>query len=103
MEIKPAYILPSTVSFHQHIIPMFNQYCNNGGCHSNPGHLILTDSLAYSSLFSRQDLDTINPPEQSVLYVSMNSVQPAMPPTGRLSDYNVALVLKWIQQKAKDN
>ena len=101
---QPAYALPETVSFSKNLIPMFNQYCNTGGCHStlSSTHLDLIDSVAYSSLFARHDVDTINP-SNSPLYVSMNSVNPTMPPSGRLSDYYVALVLKWIKQKGRDN
>jgi len=101
-EMQPAMVLPDSVSFHKHILPLFNQYCYNSGCHSRAGHLELSDSLAYMSLFARQDIDTLHP-TLSVLYVSMNSVNPTMPPSGRLSDYDVALVLKWIEQKVRDN
>lgn len=98
-------LLPDSVSFHQYIIPIFNANCNNTGCHSGASpkaHLNLSPNVAYSQLFSKSEIDTLQP-TQSVLYIELVSTSNQMPPMGRLSDYDIALVLKWIQQKAKNN
>jgi len=97
--------LPATVSFKNDIIPVFTAYCLGSGCHSSPNaaaNLDLTDSVAYVQLFHKNDIDTINPPN-SFLYETMNTTGTPMPPSGRLSNYDVAIVLKWIQQGAKNN
>lgn len=103
--VEPAILLPDTVSFQRDIEPIFSTNCSLSGCHisSNPkGNVDLSVSIAYSQLWKHQLVDTLHP-EQSVLYIQMNSVSNPMPPTGRLPDGTIALVFKWIQQKAKNN
>lgn len=102
---KPASQLPAVVSFSTHILPLFNTYCNTAGCHSasNPAaNLDLSAGNAYSQLFAKHEVDTVNV-DASVLYIQMNSTSNPMPVTGRLSDYDVELVHRWIQQKARNN
>ncbi len=99
--------LPDTVSFHKNIQPIFTNNCNNNGCHAGtiPSYRInLDSSVAYSQLMKSGSgyVDTINPPN-SVIYVSIISVSNPMPPAGKLDDYSIQLVLKWIQQGAKNN
>jgi len=96
-----------TVSFSRNIIPIFNQHCNGSGCHSgtNPaGNLNLEASQAYAQLMNSSSgyIDTINP-RYSVLHASMNSSSNPMPPSGKLDKCTLDRVLKWIQQKAKNN
>lgn len=103
--LQPVKQLPAVVSFSTHIIPLFNAYCNNSGCHggaSPAAHLDLSPAMAYSQLFARQEVDTVNA-DASVLYIQMNSTSNPMPRSGRLSDYEVGLVYKWIRQKARNN
>lgn len=95
--------LPAVVSFSQDIIPIFNTACNTSGCHSGTspaGNLNLSANVAYRQLFFHHDVDTINP-NSSILYIQIASG--TMPPSGKLSDYDIGLVQKWIQQKAKNN
>ena len=104
---KVTLSLPDTVSFHQHIIPLFNTYCNDVGCHSGslpPSRIKLDSVNAYSQLTKKGSgyIDTINP-ANSVIYVSVISVSNPMPPSKPLSDYNKQLLLKWIEQGAKEN
>ncbi len=104
---KVECLIPSTVSFNQNIVPFFNQYCNTAGCHSGgspAGNLDLSPLMAYSKLNKSGSgyLDTINP-NFSLLYSQMISVSNPMPPTGKLDDCKLEMVLKWIQQKAKNN
>jgi len=104
---KTVTPLPDTVHFKTDIIPIFTNNCNSNGCHTGtiPSSRIKLDSAdAYSQLMKSGSgyVDTLNPPN-SVIYVSLISVSNPMPPTGKLSDYNIQLVLKWIQQGAKNN
>jgi hypothetical protein len=106
-DVNPLCDIPDTVSFSSDIIPLFNTHCSLSGCHSGSspeGDLNLEASMAYTQLTSGNSgyVDTVNP-EFSVLYVSMKSVSSPMPPTGNLDDCTTELVLKWIEQNAKNN
>lgn len=101
--MSPA--LPDTVSFSGHILPLLRQNCSIIDCHSggNPtANLNLSDAVAYDQLFAKHEIDTLDP-SHSLLYIQMNSLGTPMPPSGRLGDYEVNLVLKWITQGAKRN
>ncbi|HEU4717713.1 MAG TPA: c-type cytochrome domain-containing protein, partial [Bacteroidia bacterium] len=81
--------------------------CNTAGCHSGTspaGGLNLEPANAYAQLTSHQGgyIDTLHP-EFSLLYSQLISTTTPMPPTGKLDDCTIKLVLKWIQQKAKNN
>ncbi|HET6225086.1 MAG TPA: hypothetical protein VFF27_02330 [Bacteroidia bacterium] len=98
---------PSVVSFQKDIQPIFDAHCNTAGCHSgsNPeGNLNLEPSQSYAQLWKKGKgyIDTLNP-KFSVFYASMNSTSNPMPPTGKLDACTLALVLKWIEQKAPNN
>ena len=93
------------VSFKNDIQPIFIQNCVS--CHSGntaSGHLNLEASVAYHNLSDPKSgyLDTINP-TYSMLYASMISTSNPMPPNGKLSHCSTDLILKWIDQKAKNN
>lgn len=100
----PTQTLPAVVSFSNDIMPVFNAHCNTSGCHgggSPAAGLNLSQSVAYSQLFVKHEIDTTNA-SNSNLYIEVASGQ--MPQTGgKLSDYNISLIQKWIQQKAKNN
>jgi hypothetical protein len=101
---SPTPPLPAIVSFSNDIIPVFNAHCNTSGCHgsgSPAAGLNLSPSVAYSQLFTKHEIDTTNA-SNSNLYIEVASGQ--MPKAGgKLSDYNISLIQKWIQQKAKNN
>jgi hypothetical protein len=104
---EPICTLPTTVSFQQNILPIFNQYCNTSGCHSGStpsANLNLEPSVAYAQLTRKGKgyLDTLTP-QYSVLFASMNAITNPMPKSGRLDNCTVELVYKWIEQKAKNN
>jgi hypothetical protein len=107
VEPQVACVSPETVSFKKDIQPIFDDHCNSAGCHSgtNPsGNLNLEPALSYAQLSKKSSgyVDTLNP-KHSVLYASMNSTGNPMPPNGKLDRCALDLVLKWIQQKAKNN
>lgn len=100
-------VSPDTVSFSHHIQPIFAKYCNESGCHSGnspAGNLDLGQLSAYAELTNSKSgyIDTINP-KFSLLYAQMNSTSNPMPPKGKLDKCTLELILKWIQQKAKNN
>ena len=94
--------LPAVVSFTRDIQPFFSSTCANPSCHSGSSPksgLDLSDSLvSYNNLFTKHEINTLNP-TASNLYIFMNS---NMPPSGKVP-YDLALVLKWIDQGAKNN
>jgi hypothetical protein len=89
---------PDTVYFSQTILPLITSNCAMSGCHDAISHkegVILTDYAhirAYSS--------TTNP-AGSTLYRSI--VTGYMPPKGPLASTQMATLLKWMQQGAKNN
>jgi hypothetical protein len=89
---------PDTVYFNQTILPLITSNCAMSGCHDAISHkegVILTDYThirAYSS--------TTNP-AGSTLYRSI--VTGYMPPKGPLAASQMASLLKWMQQGAKNN
>ena len=93
------------VSFQKDIVPIFEAHCVS--CHSGAnasGNLNLESSVAYQNLSDPKSgyLDTIIP-SFSLLYASMVSTSNPMPPNGKLDKCATDLILKWIQQKAKNN
>jgi hypothetical protein len=108
-KVEPEVVCatPDLVSFKKNIQPIFDNHCNSAGCHSGnnpPGNLNLEAAVAYTQLSKKSSgyLDTLNP-THSVLYAAMNSTGNPMPPNGKLDRCTLDLVLKWIQQKAKNN
>jgi hypothetical protein len=99
--------IPETVSFNNDLVPLFNQNCSISGCHSGnapAGNLNLEPVVAYSQLMKKSAgyVDTIHP-QYSILYSQMSSASTPMPPTGNLDQCKIDLVMKWIEQKAKNN
>jgi len=97
----PEPPLPDTVFYSLYIQPMFNSTCAITGCHGNSSPtsgLNLSDSVSYNNLFIKHEINTLAP-TSSNLYLFMNS---NMPPSGRIP-YDVSLVLKWIDEGAKNN
>ena len=106
-ELDPLCNMPQTVSFANDVLPIINANCSISGCHtgSSPtGNLDLDAAVAYTKLMKTGTgyIDTINP-NFSLLYAQMISTSKPMPPTGKLDACKTGLILKWIQQKAKNN
>ncbi len=99
--------IPAIVSFKNDIQPIFTQNCALGSCHSNSRKLAnfnLEEGFAYAQLMEPGSgyIDTIQP-NFSLLYASMISVSNPMPPNGKLNDCEIEIVLRWKEQKAKNN
>jgi len=99
--------IPATVSFSKDVLPILNANCSYAGCHSGSspaGGFDIADSVAYKELTHPGSgyVDTLNP-TFSILYAEMKSTTTPMPPSGNLEDCKLQLILKWIEQKAKNN
>lgn len=110
--VAPAQIvLPAVVSYSEEIQPIFDVCCTMSGCHSyngtqsggsgfgDRGKVDLSPSNSYKQLFNRGLIDTLNPSNSQIF----NELNKPMPPWGRLVQYDYDLILKWIQQGAKNN
>ena len=96
------------VSFSQHIQPLFNNYCNNTGCHNaqdGAGEIRLT---SYGDLFATPFLVIPRAPEESTLYLSVSgqTVNIMPPPYGNtfpLNDNQINGIRVWIEEGAEAN
>lgn len=108
-EIGPeiACASPDTISFSKQVLPILVNNCAITSCHSGrtpEGNFNLEASVAYATLSKSGSgyIDTLNP-RFSVLYSSMVSVSQPMPPSGKLDKCTLAIIEKWMAQKAKNN
>ena len=95
----------NTISFSKNIQPIFNKSCSNLGCHSGnnpPGGLNLENTKSLNSLKGGGYIN-LGDPKSSIVYASMTSNTAPMPTSGKLDTCTTKLVLKWIQQGAKNN
>ncbi len=100
-------INPTTVSFQAHILPLLRTQCAIPDCHSgaNPtGNLNLEEGQAYTEL-SQNGSGYLNTtaPKHSILYTQLISTSQPMPPSGKLNECSIELVLNWIEQGALNN
>jgi hypothetical protein len=100
-------VVPETVSFAEHVQPLFTTHCALAGCHAGgapTGNLNLEAGNAYAALTKAGSgyVDTVTP-AFSLLYAQMNSASNPMPPTGKLEECSLNTVLRWIEQKAANN
>ena len=105
---KDFYVIPEvevtdTVSFTNDVIPIFSNSCSLSGCHNTGGIAPdLSPVNAYTNLFLYSLVDTADA-ESSPIYQVMSSPNDPMPPSGILSPIEIATVLAWIKQGAKEN
>lgn len=99
-EYEPIEIpLPDTVSFSVNVEPIFEeQGCV--GCHKDNFSPVLTTGNAYNSLMANPAYVVESDPETSLIYTkpSPNGGHPK-----RYTNSQSELVLKWIQEGAKNN
>ena len=94
---------PDTVYFKQKILPLIVSNCAMSGCHdaiSKKDGVILTD---YTNII--KEVSTKNP-TSSELYTSLLETgedRMPPPPMAGFSNENIAMVLTWIKQGAKNN
>jgi len=95
------------VSFSKDIIPILTTNCAlNSGCHlgANSTNLQINfdSDSAYATLFKRDLISTTNPPA-SLFYAEVEENQMPLAPYAPLSESQKNLILKWIQEGAKNN
>lgn len=91
------------VSWEEQVLPIMTDNCTAAGCHVTGGYApVLTADMAYDELIAMELVDTEDP-ESSPLYRWMSSRTRPMPPSGRLDDEKLKLVLWWIAQGAEEN
>jgi hypothetical protein len=94
-------VIPDVISFSADVQPIFNEGCNNAGCHAPGGTAPdLTPANAYADLFAMNLIDLVNP-EQSILYLKLaeGGSMKKYAPSGDPDD----LILEWIKQGAPNN
>ena len=92
---------PDTVSFANDIIPIFETGCATSGCHATggiPPDLSTANAFTSLTVFGYVEADTTMA-EQSLIYEKINTGSMAK----YASDQDRALLLKWIEQGARNN
>lgn len=96
------------VSYSKNIQPIWNSGgCTVSGCHDGANYdPDLTAGNSYAALFNMGDVDTVDA-ENSIIYQRLilpTSDKKFMPKGGSpLPATEIALILEWIKQGAKDN
>ena len=106
--VKPVKVVTTTpISFSNEIVPIFTANCI--GCHKTGGTPPdFSATNAYQSIQTKALTDTLNH-ESSLLYQritktgTIGSAKGIMPPSGKMPDSNISLILTWIKQGAKNN
>lgn len=94
------------ISFNKEILPILETNCAKSGCHVPGGQTPdLTTPNAYNDLTG---LGYVSPsdsmaPSQSILYQKLTAGSKPMPPSGKLSAYNLNLILTWIKQGVQND
>lgn len=94
---------PDTVYFHQTILPLITSNCAMSGCHDAISHKEGVNLTDYTNIMREVKVAS---PTSSDLYKCLNETgDERMPPApaAEFSLSNKAIVLKWIQQGAKNN
>lgn len=100
-EVPNIGSISKEVSFTADIIPIMNTSCNQSGCHAAGGiSPDLTPGNAYESLFAIVDITN---PQESQLYKNLIGSESIMPPSGKLPDSDISIILGWIEQGALNN
>jgi uncharacterized membrane protein len=94
---------PDTVYFKQKILPLMVSNCAMSGCHdaiSRKEGVVLTD---YTNIV--KEVNTKNPTSSSLYTSLLRTGEERMPPPpmAAFSKENIAMVLTWIKQGAKNN
>ena len=99
---QPSEIDPELVSFNNHIVPIFERACDSPSCHDTGAvPPDLTAENAYDALVSGGYVNTTLP-TSSLLYLRVDGTSAGgiMPPEGRMAQFEVDLILAWIQKGA---
>ena len=90
---------PDSIYFEKDILPILLSNCALSGCHnaSSRQNGVVTDS--YNKLVQTVGIKPFEP-AKSKLYLTITSKNNIMPPSGKMSDFNINLISKWISQGA---
>ncbi len=96
------------VSYAEHIQPIFNNYCNNTGCHNSQDNAGGLDLTSWGSLRASPFIVIPNYPDESLLYLSVSGglVNIMPPPDGSsppLSENQINGIKIWILEGAESN
>lgn len=102
--IPPAVTIP--VSFRNDVQPIFNSSCIS--CHNATHQYLQLDSCcSYYELFytgtNASYIDTLNPSNSILIKRMTGEIGPTMPLTGQLPQDQIDLVLRWIEEGARNN
>ncbi len=101
--VKPvSNCSPDTAYFKNTILPMLISNCNGVGCHNETDR---AEGIVLTSYAGVKKITSAGKPNSSKLYVYIISNSKPMPPYPyqRLSQANIDLVKKWIEQGALNN
>lgn len=92
-----------TVYYVNDIQPLFTANCAYSGCHNAQSHESGVDLSSYDAVM-QSDVVSVNSPTHSNLYeVLTSSGEKSMPPSGHLTQDQIDLFTKWMQQGARNN
>ena len=100
---SPEVDLSKPVSFATVIQPILTEDCATAGCHVSGVQVPdLSAGKAYDQLTQLGYVDTTNA-ENCLLYKRIIGTTKPMPPSGKLSNTEISLILAWIKQGALNN
>jgi len=97
IEVAPPELPDEEISFQTHILPIFENKC--ASCHISRAPILSSDN-AYNSLVSGNFIN-LESPEESPIYTKVLAGHPGGNQTTTATEN--ALILKWIQEGAKNN
>ena len=101
--VQEVIEVPDTISFAEHVVPIFEASCNDNVCHGTGGvPPDLTPENAHFDLTVTGLVD-VDDPASSVLYQRITATVKPMPPTEPLVESETQIILNWIEQGALDN
>ncbi|MCB1237198.1 MAG: DUF1549 domain-containing protein, partial [Verrucomicrobiae bacterium] len=110
-EMSKADALPETVSYYEHVRPVFQAKCQ--GCHQPAkakGDYIMTEVAKLIAGGETTPAVVAGKPDESFLIEQVTKAadadHPEMPPKGKedpLTEHELSLVRKWVEQGARDD
>lgn len=92
-------VVPDNVSFEEHVIPIFEENCNNAGCHSGAIPPDLQRDVAYNNLLFGGYVSEDGVAEGTILYDKIDGGSM----DEHASDQDRAIIKKWIEDGAQNN
>ena len=97
---------PDSAYFNRDVMPIIQLNCSVTGCHGGGSAANGVDLTSYQSIMNSADVDPFNP-ANSILYEVITATDPnkimPVPPSAPLSNTEIAIIAKWINQGAQNN